>query len=86
MAFDGGFGWLVVVGAVNTVASRFYYLHWIAPALLPSLEPLTELEPGRSAYGATFLSLAIGPLASPLPATVSGQFLRAERAQFAAAG
>jgi NADH-quinone oxidoreductase subunit N len=31
-ALDGGFGWLVVVGAINTVASLFYYLRWLAPA------------------------------------------------------
>ncbi len=30
-AFDGGFAWLVVVAAVNTVASLFYYLRWLAP-------------------------------------------------------
>lgn len=31
-AWDGGLAWLVVVAAVNTVASLFYYLRWIAPA------------------------------------------------------
>jgi NADH-quinone oxidoreductase subunit N len=31
-ALDGGFGWLVVVAAVNTVASLFYYLRWVGPA------------------------------------------------------
>ena len=31
-AWDGGLIWLVVVAAVNTVASLFYYLRWIAPA------------------------------------------------------
>jgi len=30
-ALDGGLGWLVVVAAVNTVASLFYYLRWLAP-------------------------------------------------------
>lgn len=30
-AFDGGLGWLVVVAAVNTVASLYYYLRWLAP-------------------------------------------------------
>lgn len=29
--WDGGFAWLVVVAAVNTVASLFYYLRWIIP-------------------------------------------------------
>jgi NADH-quinone oxidoreductase subunit N len=32
-AWEGGFAWLVVVAAANTVASLFYYLRWIAPAL-----------------------------------------------------
>ncbi|WP_179646769.1 NADH-quinone oxidoreductase subunit N [Spinactinospora alkalitolerans] len=30
-ALDAGLGWLVVVAAVNTVASLFYYLRWILP-------------------------------------------------------
>jgi NADH-quinone oxidoreductase subunit N len=30
--WDGAMVWLVVVAAVNTVASLFYYLRWIAPA------------------------------------------------------
>ncbi|MEE1940668.1 NADH-quinone oxidoreductase subunit N [Streptomyces sp. TRM 70361] len=31
--WDGGMAWLVVIAAVNTLASLFYYLRWIAPAL-----------------------------------------------------
>ncbi|WP_208092467.1 NADH-quinone oxidoreductase subunit N [Blastococcus xanthinilyticus] len=31
-AWDGGLAWLVVIAAINTVASLFYYLRWIAPA------------------------------------------------------
>lgn len=31
-AWDGGADWLVVIAAVNTVASLFYYLRWVAPA------------------------------------------------------
>ncbi|MCF6509974.1 NADH-quinone oxidoreductase subunit N [Blastococcus sp. MG754426] len=31
-AWDGALAWLVVVAAVNTVASLFYYLRWVAPA------------------------------------------------------
>ena len=31
-ALEGGFGWLVAVAALNTVASLFYYLRWLAPA------------------------------------------------------
>lgn len=31
-ATDGGLGWLMVIAAINTVASLFYYLRWLAPA------------------------------------------------------
>ncbi|TQM09928.1 NADH-quinone oxidoreductase subunit N [Pseudonocardia kunmingensis] len=31
-AIDGGFAWLAVLAVVNTVASVFYYLRWVAPA------------------------------------------------------
>ncbi|MDP9445270.1 MAG: NADH-quinone oxidoreductase subunit N, partial [Actinomycetota bacterium] len=31
-ALDGGLTWLVVVAALNTVASLFYYLRWLGPA------------------------------------------------------
>ncbi len=34
-AIDGGYGWLAVLAAVNTIASLFYYLRWLAPAFLP---------------------------------------------------
>lgn len=34
-AFDGGYAWLAVLAAVNTVASLFYYLRWIAPTVSP---------------------------------------------------
>jgi NADH-quinone oxidoreductase subunit N len=30
-AVDGGFAWLAVLAVLNTVASVFYYLRWIAP-------------------------------------------------------
>lgn len=33
---EGGYGWLVVVAAVNTVASLFYYLRWLSPVFLAS--------------------------------------------------
>ncbi|WP_235861689.1 NADH-quinone oxidoreductase subunit N [Tersicoccus phoenicis] len=32
VAWDGGFWWLTVAAAVNTVISLFYYLRWIGPA------------------------------------------------------
>lgn len=63
-AIDGSFTWLAVVAVVNTVASLFYYLRWIAPAFLgrPSLPALTPA--GRwaalGAYTAGAASLALG--------------------------
>jgi NADH-quinone oxidoreductase subunit N len=43
-AWDGALVWLVVVAAVNTVASLFYYLRWIAPAVagVPAAPAPTE--------------------------------------------
>ncbi|MDJ1138497.1 NADH-quinone oxidoreductase subunit N [Streptomyces iconiensis] len=35
-AVDGGWTWLAAVTAVNTVASLFYYLRWLAPAAFGS--------------------------------------------------
>ncbi|RNE59343.1 NADH-quinone oxidoreductase subunit N [Cryobacterium tepidiphilum] len=30
-AWDGGFAWLAVIAVINSVASLFYYLRWLAP-------------------------------------------------------
>lgn len=38
-ALDGGLAWLVVIAAVNTVASLFYYLRWLAPVFGAEVEP-----------------------------------------------
>lgn len=66
-AGDAGFGWLVVVAAVNTVASLFYYLRWLAPAFVraPDEADTGALEPagtwGRvTAYTAAAGSLMLG--------------------------
>ncbi|MFD3980603.1 NADH-quinone oxidoreductase subunit N [Streptomyces griseus] len=37
-AMDGGLAWLVVIAALNTLASLFYYLRWITPAFRPAAE------------------------------------------------
>lgn len=55
-AWDGALMWLVVVAAVNTVASLFYYLRWIAPAFagVPAAPTPVEGEGGsgpRTAAG-----------------------------------
>lgn len=49
---DGGLGWLVAIAALNTVASLFYYLRWLAPSYLrpPTDQSQALLQPsGRSA-------------------------------------
>jgi NADH-quinone oxidoreductase subunit N len=35
---EGGYGWLVVLAAGNTVASLFYYLRWLAPVFVSERE------------------------------------------------
>jgi NADH-quinone oxidoreductase subunit N len=47
-AWDGGFWWLTVLAAVNTVISLFYYLRWIGPAFRAA-SPNT---PGAGAFPA----------------------------------
>jgi NADH-quinone oxidoreductase subunit N len=70
-AWDGGFAWLVVVAAVNTVASLFYYLRWIAP-VFRSVGPLPEREPLQR-YAAVAAALAaVSVLAVGLGAGVLG--------------
>ena len=41
-AWDGGSAWLVIVAALNSVASLFYYLRWIAPAYRSQAGSTTE--------------------------------------------
>ena len=57
-AWDGALVWLVIVAAINTVASLFYYLRWIAPAFagvaaLPVLAGETESAGPRTSPGTT---------------------------------
>lgn len=47
-AADGGLAWLVVVAAVNTVASLFYYLRWLGPVFSAGSG---SARPGRAARG-----------------------------------
>lgn len=59
-AWDGGHAWLAVVVFVNTVASLFYYLRWIAPAYAP--QPAggasEEFRPARWSAGAAAATAA----------------------------
>jgi NADH-quinone oxidoreductase subunit N len=56
-AWDGGLAWLVVVAALNTVASLFYYLRWIAPAFRRPGEEGPDRPRGYAA-GAAVLAAA----------------------------
>ncbi|HJT02173.1 MAG TPA: NADH-quinone oxidoreductase subunit N [Pseudonocardiaceae bacterium] len=63
-AIDGGFTWLAVVAVINTVASLFYYLRWIAPAFLARPASQTLIPAGHwsvlAAYTAGAASLGLG--------------------------
>lgn len=74
-AFDGGHGWLAVLAAVNTVASVFYYLRWIVPAVSrgDGAAPAAEDGLARSvAYTAAAISLGLGTAAGPVLPVLGG--------------
>ncbi|MGW0825366.1 NADH-quinone oxidoreductase subunit N [Streptomyces sp. NPDC002845] len=78
-AFDGGYAWLVVLAAVNTVASLFYYLRWIAPAVSAARDDRPyEVERAASvtAYGAAALSVVLGLAGGPVLALLDGGLAR----------
>ncbi|WP_432547214.1 proton-conducting transporter transmembrane domain-containing protein [Kineococcus sp. SYSU DK004] len=69
-AWDGGAAWLVVVAAVNTVASLFYYLRWLGRAYGPAevSGAAVPVRPwaARAAVTAACASLVAGPAAGLL--------------------
>jgi NADH-quinone oxidoreductase subunit N len=74
-AFDGGYAWLVVLAAVNTVASLFYYLRWIVPVVSSGAPEHTHTggqAPRLIAYGSAAASLALGLAAGPVLALLDG--------------
>ncbi|PRY20149.1 NADH-quinone oxidoreductase subunit N [Pseudosporangium ferrugineum] len=76
-AWDGGLAWLVVVAAVNTVASLFYYLRWLRPAFTGRAGAFpSEHERDRPAATVAVLAatatLALGVTAGPVYDAVSG--------------
>ncbi|GAA1210003.1 NADH-quinone oxidoreductase subunit N [Pseudonocardia alaniniphila] len=80
-AIDGGFAWLAVLAVVNTVASVFYYLRWIAPAFRGS-DPEREdvLSPAgirtrSSALTAAALSLLLGIAGGAVLPVLTGSLL-----------
>lgn len=82
-AIDGGYGWLAGLAVVNTVASLFYYLRWLAPAFLrqPRESGAETLESaGRSgalvAYTAGAASLAMGIAGAAILPLVNGTLIR----------
>jgi hypothetical protein len=79
-AFDGGYAWLAVVAAVNTVASLFYYLRWIAPAFLvrgPVGDPGAMSGPAAVvAHGAATGSVVLGVLGGTVLDVLGGPLAR----------
>ena len=75
-AVDGGRAWLASLAVANTVASLFYYLRWLAPALLGPARPGAGPDPGRpaalTAYAAALGSLALGLAGGPALALLDG--------------
>ena len=82
-AWDGGLAWLVVLAAVNTVASLFYYLRWIAPAAATRDVPAggatdggaRTVTVGRAVRTAPFVTLHVAAIASVLLGAGSGLWL-----------
>ncbi|WP_042175347.1 NADH-quinone oxidoreductase subunit N [Streptomyces sp. NBRC 110035] len=81
-AVDGGYAWLAALAVVNTVASLFYYLRWLAP-LFVTAEPAplgTHAVLGRwaavTSYTAGAVSLALGVAGEALLPLSSGPLLR----------
>jgi NADH-quinone oxidoreductase subunit N len=80
-AWDGGYAWLVVVAAANTVASLFYYLRWLRPAFTGQAGAFTgDHERDRPASTvavlAAAITVALGVAAGPVYHVVSGDLLR----------
>lgn len=78
-AIDSGQTWLAVVAIVNTVASVFYYLRWLAPTFLrPPAEASGALLPAGAwtrggAYTAATVALLLGPLSGLVLSWVHSQ-------------
>ncbi|GAA3996741.1 NADH-quinone oxidoreductase subunit N [Streptomyces plumbiresistens] len=71
--FDGGYAWLAALAAANTVASLFYYLRWIVPAVSRgggSSSEAAAVEGDRTArvvaYAAAAVSVGLGLAAGPV--------------------
>lgn len=80
-AIDGGYTWLAVLAVVNTIASLFYYLRWIAPAFAPAPDTSDTAfaTAGRwaalAAYAAAGSSILLGLVSGTLLPLLSGRLL-----------
>lgn len=60
---EGGYGWLVVIAAINTVISLFYYLRWVAPVFrgqMGAVNATPERWSSAAALVAAAASVAVG--------------------------
>ncbi|TDC70777.1 NADH-quinone oxidoreductase subunit N [Streptomyces hainanensis] len=75
-AVDGGYAWLAALAVANTVASLFYYLRWLAPALLGPPAAARHGPAVRSAavtaYTTALGSLALGLAGGPVLTLLGG--------------
>lgn len=80
-AIDGGMAWLAALAVANTVASLFYYLRWIGPAVAGRPTGGDALAPaGRwtatGAYAAAVATVALGVAAGPVLGALDGPLVR----------
>ncbi len=81
-AINGHYAWLAVLAVANTIASLFYYLRWLSPALLraPADSPAPALRPAGSwsavtAYAAGAASLALGIAGGAILPLLTGRLI-----------
>ncbi|HCA87567.1 MAG TPA: NADH-quinone oxidoreductase subunit N [Streptomyces sp.] len=75
--WDGGLAWLVAIAALNTLASLFYYLRWIAPAVASGpAGPQPEPWAGATAISAGIATLILGITAGPVLSVLDGGLTR----------
>lgn len=79
-AWDGGLAWLVVVAAINSVASLFYYLRWLAPMFARGGADVRAPAPrglwaSRAAVMGALVTLIIGIAAGPVLAAFDAPLL-----------
>lgn len=74
-AWDGGYVWLVLLAAANTVLSLFYYLRWIAPTFRSGPPPAADDRRPHATVAAVVAGgcvLGLGLLAGPVLSVVHG--------------